>query len=70
MNPMQLIGLLRSGGNPAAVMQQLAMTSPQARQVMSMTQGKSPEELRQMAQNICRERGTTPELIMQQLGIM
>lgn len=68
-NPMQLIGMLKSGGDPRQVIQQIAMSNLQVRQVMNMTQGKSPDELRKMAENVCRERGTTPEQIMQMLGM-
>ena len=69
MNMMQLIGAMRNGGNPYQLMQQMAMSDPRAAQAMQMMQGKSPAELRQMATNMCRERGTTPETVMQQLGI-
>ena len=69
MNMMQLIGAMRNGGNPYQLMQQMAMSDPRAAQAMQMMQGKSPAELRQMATNMCRERGTTPEAVMQQLGI-
>lgn len=69
MNLMQLIGAMRNGGNPMQMLQQMAMSDPRAAQAMQMMQGKSPAELRQMATNMCRERGTTPEAVMQQLGI-
>ena len=69
MNMMQLIGAMRNGGNPYQLMQQMAASAPRAAQAMQMMQGKSPAELRQMATNMCRERGTTPEAVMQQLGI-
>lgn len=69
MNIMQLVQMTRSGGNPMQMLQQMAMSDPQAAQAMKMMQGKSPAELRQMANNMCRERGTTVEAVMQQLGI-
>ena len=70
LNPMQLIGMLNNGGDPRQVIQQLAMSNPQIRRVMEMTQGKTTEELQQMAMNMCRERDTSPENIMRQLGMM
>ena len=70
MNPLQLIGMLRNGGNPQVILQQMAGNNPQMRQVMQMVQGKNPQELQQMAMNMCRERGTTPQDVMKSLGIM
>ena len=66
---MQMMGLLRSGKNPNAILQTMAMNNPQVRQVMQMMHGKSPEQLRQMANNMAAERGTTVEDIARQLGI-
>ena len=69
-NPMmQMMSLLRSGKNPNAILQTMAMNNPQVRQVMQMMHGKSPEQLRQMANNMAAERGTTVEDIARQLGI-
>ena len=70
MNMMQLVSAMRSGGNPYQLIQQMAVSDPKAAQAMQMMQGKSPAELRQMATNMCRERGTTPEAVLRQLGIM
>ena len=68
-NLMQLVSAVRSGGNPYHIMQQMAMSNPQAAQAMRMMQGKTPAELQQMATNMCRERGTTPEAVLHQLGL-
>jgi len=65
----QMMNLARSGGNPMAVMGQMAQNNPQVAQVMRMTQGKTVSEMETMARNMCRERGTTPEQILQQFGI-
>jgi transposase-like protein len=69
-NPMmQMMGMLRSGRNPSAILQSMATNNPQVRQVMQMMNGKTPEQLRQMANNMAAERGTTVEDIARQLGI-
>ena len=69
-NPiMQLATLAKNGGNPMMMLQQMAGSNPQIAQAYHMIQGKSPAELQQMAANMCKERGTTPEEIMRQLGI-
>lgn len=71
INPvMQMVGMLRSGKDPRQFLMQMAQNNPQVRQVMQMMQGKSPAELRQMADNIAAERGTTVEDVARQLGIM
>ncbi len=69
MNMMQLVSAMRSGGNLYQLIQQMAMSDPKAAQAMQMMQGKSPAELRQMATNMCWERGTTPEAVLRQLGL-
>lgn len=51
------------------MLQQLAGRNPQAAQVMKMIQGKNQQQLRSMAENMCRERGVSIEQVAQQLGI-
>ena len=69
-NPLtQMISLLQTGRNPTAILQVLAQNNPQARQVMQMLNGKSPTQLREIAQNMAAERGTTVEDIARQMGI-
>jgi len=66
-NPMfQIMNVMRSGGNPAALLNQLAGQNPQVRQAMQMMRGKSPAELQQMAQNMARERNLDLNQILQQ----
>ena len=49
-NPlMQLVSMTRQGGNPMAMIQQMAANNPQAAQAMKIMQGKSPEQLKQIA---------------------
>lgn len=69
-NPMmQMLAMMRGGQNPQQVLYAMAQNNPQVRQVMQMMQGKSPAELRQMADNMAAQRGTTVEDIARQLGI-
>ena len=69
MNMMQLIQMARGGGNPMQMLQSEAMRDPRAAQAMQMLQGKSPQEIRRMVENMCKERGTTPEAVARQLGL-
>lgn len=73
-NPMnnpafQMINAMRRGANPAAVIQQMASRDPAVRQLMQMINGKNPDQLRQMAENMARERGTTVQDVAKSLGI-
>lgn len=69
-NPlMQLISMTRQGNNPMQMIQQMAANNPQAAQAMKIMQGKSPEQLKQIATNMAKERGMTIDQVMQQLGI-
>lgn len=51
------------------LLQQMAGRNPQAAQVLQMMRGKNSQQLRSMAENMCRERGTSIEQVAQQLGI-
>lgn len=69
-NPMvQLVAAMQAGRNPNIILQQMARSNPQVRQMMQMINGKTPDQLRKMAQNMAAERGTTVEDIAKQLGI-
>lgn len=69
-NPiLQLMGLLQSGRSPSAIVQTMAQSNPQARQIVQMLNGKTPQQLEQMARNMAKERGTTIEDIARSMGI-
>lgn len=64
-----LINAVRSGGNPMALLQNMAKSNPQVNQMMNMVQGKTPQELLSFTRNVAKEKGTTIEQVAQQLGI-
>ena len=76
MNPMfpmnnpviALVNAAKNGGSPMQMIQQMAGQDPQMRQFMQMVNGKNPQQLRQMAENMARERGTNVEAVIKQLG--
>lgn len=69
-NPIfNLISLARTGGNPIMLIQQMAWRDPRAQQALKMVQGKTTDQLRQMAENMAKERGTTVEEIAKGLGL-
>ena len=69
-NPMQLLmTALQRGTDPRQLINQMARSNPQMAQAAQMISGKSGAELQQMALNMCRDQGTTPEAVLRQLGI-
>lgn len=60
---------IQGGANPNALLGQMARSDPRAAQALQMLQGKNADQLRTMAENMARERGTSVEQIAQSLGI-
>ena len=69
-NPMmQVLQLMRNGGNPMTMLNQMTGNNPMVGQLMQSIQGKSPDALRQMAMNIAKERGIDLNQFAQQFGM-
>lgn len=69
-NPiMQMMGMLQNSNNPRAVMEKLASQNLQLQQVMGLAQGKTPQQLQQMAENLAKEKGVNLQEFMKQIGI-
>ena len=66
---MQLIQMIRGGGNPMAMLQQQAQNNPVIAQALQMTQGKSGDQIMQIANNLAKAQGTDLNALRQQLGI-
>lgn len=64
-----MMQIVRSGGNPMATLQRLAQQNPQVGQVLNMMQGKSPQELHQIAQRIAEQKGVDLNAVYQHFGI-
>lgn len=70
-NPiLQLARLARGGGNVMQAIQQMGGQDKRIAQAYGMMQGKSPQQLRMIAENMAKERGTNVGDIMRQLGLM
>ena len=70
-NPVfQLASIARNGGNAIQMLQRMAAQNPQAAQAINLIQGKTPQQLQQIATNMAKERGTTPQEIARSLGLM
>ena len=75
MNPFQMLGAIK---NPQAFIQQMmnnskVMQNPIAKNAMQMYQKGDTQGLQAMAENLAKERGTTPqqvqEIIKKQFGM-
>ena len=75
MNPLQMLGAMK---NPQAFIQQMMsnsqiMQNPMAKNAIQMYQSGDMQGLQAMAENLCKERGTTPqqvqEMIKKQFGM-
>ena len=69
MNPMQVIQMLQRGANPNQLMMQLAQNNPAVRQAMQMVNGKTPNQMRDIAYDMARQRGVDLPALAQQMGI-
>ena len=66
---MAMLQMARNGGNPMQMLQQMAGQNPQAAQAMRLIQGKNPQQLRQIAENLAKERGVDLNQMAHQMGI-
>lgn len=57
MNPLQLISMIKQNNNPINFMQNILGSNPQFQRVMQMVDGKTPEEMQQVAMNLCEQQG-------------
>jgi len=66
MNMMQtLFNLAMNGGNAEQTLRQAASRDPSVARLLQMTQGKNSAQVRQIAENMCRECGTNYNQMMQ-----
>lgn len=69
MNPMQAIQMLRNGANPNQLMMQLAQNNPAVQQAMRAVNGKTPDQIRDMARQMAQQRGIDLDQLARQMGI-
>lgn len=69
-NPlMQVINMAKNGGNPMQMLQQMAGQNPQMKQIMDMTNGKSPSEMGNMINQLAQQKGINVGDLARQLGM-
>ena len=68
MNPMQLMAALQQSNNPLGLLQTMSGNNPLLQRALQMAQGKSPEQLRNVAANIAHQQGMTDAQLAQFLN--
>ena len=54
MNPFQMMGAMM---NPMSFISKQFGANPMFRQAQQMTQGKTPEQIKEICMNVCKQRG-------------
>lgn len=68
MNLMQLAQMISRAQNPMQAFYQVVSQHPQGQQVLSLMRGKTPEQFRAVLDNMAKERGTTIEQVLGNMG--
>lgn len=66
---MQILQMARGGQNPAAYMRMMAQNDPRMAQAMQLIDGKDTNQLRTVAENLCRQRGVDMDAFARQFGL-
>jgi hypothetical protein len=73
-NPMQMMEMFSGRSNPQQVVSQMMnqqlQNNPLFQRAQQMAQGKSPQELEQVAKNLCKQRGIDLDSAMKQFQQM
>ena len=68
MNPMQLFGMLRNGGNPQATLMNLlrqnAGQNPLINNALGMMEKGDTAGVEKMVKNLCKDKGLDPNEVM------
>jgi uncharacterized protein YidB (DUF937 family) len=69
MNPMQMIQMLQSSGNPMQAMMNMANQNPMLRNAIQMMNGKTPQQMEQTVRQIAQQRGVDLDQLAHQMGV-
>lgn len=72
MNLLQLVNAVRQSRNPMSVLENMMSQNagnPQIAQAMKLIQGKNSDQLRQVAENMAKERGVDLNQLAQGMGL-
>ena len=69
MNPMQMLQMLQSSGNPQAMMQHMFGNHPLFKRAQMMLQGKNYKAQMKIIDNLCKQRGIDLTQLKQMFGV-
>lgn len=68
-SPMQILQAVQNGANPNQIISNLIQQNPAFRQAMQAVNGKTPDQIRDMAYQMAQRRGVDLAQFAQQMGI-
>lgn len=68
-NIQQIFQAVQNGANPNMIVMQLAQKNPVFQQALQMANGRTPDQIRDMAAHMAQQRGIDINQVAQQLGI-
>lgn len=69
-NPvMQVVNIMRNGGNPNTMLNQLMQKNPQMQQFTQMLNGKTPDQMGELMRNLAQQRGVDLGQLAQYMGM-
>lgn len=68
-NPMQVFNAIVKSANPNQMLMQYAQQNPAIREATQMVNGKTPDQVKQIAESIAKQRGIDLNTFMREMGI-
>lgn len=68
--PGLIINQVMQGIDPVTVLQRSGVMTPQVNAAINILNGKTPQQMQVIAENMCRERGITPQEVVRSLGLI
>ncbi len=68
-NVQQIFQAVQNGANPNVIAMQIAQQNPVFRNALNMANGRTPEQILGMAQQMAQQRGVDLNQVAQQLGM-
>lgn len=56
-NPVAQMFQMLNGGNPQDVIKQMVGSNPNMKRAVEMSDGKTPDQIKQVCKNICEQKG-------------
>lgn len=68
-NPMQMIQQLQHSANPQQMLMQMAQQNPSIQRAMQIANGRTPQQLLDMANHMAQRSGQNLAQLAQQIGV-